>query len=249
MDNKTPNGADSDPVLHDRGKAVERAFTAIAGTYDRMNDLISLGTHRIAKRMMIEASGVAPGDRVLDLGGGTGDMTVRFGAITGEKGFVVLADSNRAMLEVAGRRVASGGNCRHAACVAADTLDLPFADDTFDCVAISFGVRNFIDIPGALRAVRSVLRPGGTLVVLDFSKPRNRFLRAAFHRYLSGWVPCVARLFTGQDESYRYLAASVRAHPDQETLCGMMNAAGFHACGYRNIMNGILALHSGWSGP
>ena len=248
MYNTAEHGENGEMTPRDKARTVERAFTAIAGTYDRMNDLISLGTHRIARKRMVEASGVVPGDRVLDLAGGTGDMTVRFGAVTGDNGFVVLADRNRAMLGVAERRLALNGGRGRAACVGADTLHLPFADDTFDCVAISFGVRNFTDIPGALRAVKCVLRPDGTLVVLDFSKPRNRFIRAAFGWYLSGCVPMAARIVGGEDESYRYLASSVRMHPDQETLRGMMKTAGFRECTYRNIMYGMLALHCGRKG-
>ncbi len=248
MYNTAAQNEDGEMPSRDRARAVERVFTAIAGTYDRMNDLISLGTHRIAKRTMVEASGVTPGDRVLDLAGGTGDMTVRFGAITGDEGFVVCADRNRAMLEVAGRRLALSNGSARASRVGADSLHLPFADDTFDCVAISFGVRNFTDIPGALRVIKRVLRSGGTLVVLDFSKPPNRILRAALDFYLSRCVPMAARIVTGEDESYRYLASSVRVHPDQEILRGMMETAGFRECTYRNIMCGTLALHSGRKG-
>lgn len=248
MYNTAVHGENGEMPPNDKARIVERTFTAIALTYDRMNDLISLGTHRIVKKRMVEASGVAPGDRVLDLAGGTGDMTVRFGAITGVTEIVVLADRNRAMLEVAGRRLAMSGGRARAARVGADTLHLPFADDTFDCVAVSFGVRNFTDIPGALLAVERVLRPGGTLVVLDFSKPRNRIIRAALGWYLSCCVPLTARIITGEDESYRYLALSVRMHPDQETLLGMMETAGFRECTYRNIMCGTLALHSGRKG-
>jgi demethylmenaquinone methyltransferase/2-methoxy-6-polyprenyl-1,4-benzoquinol methylase len=248
MDNTAAHGEIDEMPPGEKAQTVERTFTAIALTYDRMNDLISLGTHRIAKRRVVEASGVVPGDRVLDLAGGTGDMTVRFGAITGDGGFVVLADRNRAMLDVAGRRLATSGLRGRAARVGADTLHLPFADGTFDCVAISFGVRNFTDIPGALLAVERVLRPGGTLVVLDFSKPPSRIIRAAFGWYLSRCVSLAARIVTGEDESYRYLALSVRMHPDQETLLGMMKTAGFQGCAYRNMMCGTLALHRGRKG-
>ena len=226
-------------------RAVDRVFERIAETYDRMNDFISLGTHRIAKRMMIKASGVRPGDRVLDLAGGSGDMSIRFGAITGGDGLVVLADRNRAMMKVAERRLTSSADCMSCVCVGADAHRLPFADGVFDCVAISFGVRNFTDIPGGLGAVRRVMKSGGTVIILDFSQPRNRVLRYAFRQYLSGVVPPAARILSGNEESYRYLAASVRAHPDQETLLGMMEGAGFHGCRCRSIMNGILALHSG----
>ena len=225
-------------------RTVDSVFDRTAETYDRMNDYISLGTHRIAKRMMITASGVKPGDRVLDLAGGSGDVSIRFGPTTGSEGLVVLADRSRAMMKVAGRRMTSSAGCRRCVCVGADAHHLPFPDGVFDCVTIAFGVRNFTDIPAGLDAVRRVLKSGGSVIILDFSRPRNPLLRSAFRLYLSGVVPLAARILTGNEESYRYLAASVRAHPDQETLLGMIERAGFRECRCRSIMNGILALHS-----
>jgi demethylmenaquinone methyltransferase/2-methoxy-6-polyprenyl-1,4-benzoquinol methylase len=229
----------------EKARLVSGVFTSVVERYDLMNDVMSMGMHRVIKRMTVKSSGVASGDWVLDLAGGTGDLTIHFSRILGRNGRIVLADINEDMIRAGQRRISKIHTSSNVRYVRANAEALGFKDDTFDCVTISFGVRNFTDKGAALRSVMRALKPHGRLMVLDFSRPRNKLLRRAYHLYSFGFVPLAARVIAGDKDSYCYLSESIRMHPDQEALKEMMENAGFVRCHYRNLFNGIIALHEG----
>lgn len=229
----------------DKVKQVAAVFHSVAGKYDLMNDLMSLGIHRIWKRFTIEVSGVRKGHRVLDIAGGTGDLTRAFSRLVGEAGQVVLADINASMLSVGRERLIDQGYVGNIEYVQADAEQLPFPDDHFNLVSIAFGLRNVTHKEVALQEMRRVLKPGGRLLVLEFSKPVNPLLNKAYDAYSFAALPMMGKLITGDSDSYRYLAESIRMHPDQQTLCNMMEAAGLVNCKYHNLTGGIVALHLG----
>lgn len=228
-----------------KARQVAEVFHSVAGKYDLMNDLMSMGIHRLWKRFTIELSGVRPGHQVLDIAGGTGDLTMKFSDLVGPSGKVVLADINASMLQVGRDRLIDRGYAGNIEYVQADAERLPFPDNSFNVVSIAFGLRNVTDKDQALRDMARVLRPGGKLLVLEFSTPVNPLLGKAYDAYSFSALPLMGRLFAGDAESYRYLAESIRMHPDQETLKGMMEAAGLSQCRYYNMTGGIVALHSG----
>ena len=224
---------------------VAGVFHSVAARYDLMNDLMSGGIHRIWKRFTIELSGVRAGDSVLDIAGGTGDLAARFADIVGADGQVLLADINDSMLKVGRDKLLDSGRQGNIDFVQADAQCLPFPDDSFDCVSIAFGLRNVTDKPAALRAMLRVLKPGGRLLVLEFSKPRNELLSRAYDAYSFKVLPAVGRVVANDGDSYQYLAESIRMHPDQETLKDMLEDAGFSRCEYHDMTGGIVALHRG----
>ena len=224
---------------------VAEVFDSVAARYDVMNDLMSAGIHRLWKRFTIELSGVRKGNAVLDIAGGTGDLAARFAEIVGPAGSVVLADINGAMLEVGRDKLLDTGRQGNIEFVQADAQDLPFPDDSFDCVTIAFGLRNVTDKDKALRSMLRVLKPGGRLLVLEFSKPANPLLSRAYDAYSFRVLPFMGKLVANDSESYQYLAESIRMHPDQETLKDMMEDAGFSRCEYHDMTGGIVALHKG----
>lgn len=225
---------------------VANVFHSVAARYDLMNDLMSGGIHRLWKRFTIELSGVRPGHRVLDIAGGTGDLAARFSRLVGASGEVVLADINESMLRVGRDKLIDHGVQGNLEYVQADAQALPFPDDHFDCISIAFGLRNVTDKDLALREMLRVLRPGGRLLVLEFSKPRNELLGKAYDQYSFRVLPLMGRLVAGDSDSYQYLAESIRMHPDQETLLGMLEDAGFVNCEYHNMTGGVVALHRGF---
>jgi demethylmenaquinone methyltransferase/2-methoxy-6-polyprenyl-1,4-benzoquinol methylase len=229
----------------EKTRLVGGVFDAVAAQYDLMNDVISMGVHRLIRRWAVRASGVAAGDCVLDLAGGTADLTIRLSRIVGPKGRVVLADNNESMLAIGRQRLSRAGAIQNVTLVRTNAESLPFEEGAFGRVMTSFGLRNFTDKAAALRAAHGVLKPGGELTILEFSRPVNRCLRRAYYAYLLGLVPLAARVITGDSANYRYLGESIRMHPDQETLKQMMREAGFRQCSYRNVMGGIAALHQG----
>ncbi|GAB3319768.1 class I SAM-dependent methyltransferase [Haliea atlantica] len=225
---------------------VANVFHSVAARYDLMNDLMSGGVHRLWKRFTIELSGVRPGHRVLDIAGGTGDLASKFSRLVGETGSVVLADINESMLRVGRDKLIDHGVQGNLEYVQADAQALPFPDDHFDCVSIAFGLRNVTDKDQALREMLRVLRPGGRLLVLEFSKPGNELLGKAYDQYSFRVLPLMGKLVAGDSDSYQYLAESIRMHPDQETLLGMLEDAGFVNCEYHNLTGGVVALHRGF---
>ena len=210
-----------------------------------MNDLMSLGTHRLMKRFTIELSGLRKGHKVLDLAGGTGDFSLRFSPIVGPEGQVVLADINEAMLAVGRDRIIDKGANFNVDVAQVNAEALPFADDTFDCITIAYGLRNVTDKDAALRSMRRVLKPGGRVLVLEFSKPQNEFVRKGYDAFSKLW-PLAGKVIANDADSYQYLVESIRMHPDQETLLAMMQDAGFVDCKYHNMMNGVCAIHVGF---
>lgn len=224
---------------------VADVFHSVASRYDLMNDLMSGGIHRIWKRFTIELSGVRTGNAVLDIAGGTGDLAARFADIVGPTGRVVLADINDSMLKVGRDKLLDNGRMGNLEFVQADAQYLPFPDDTFDCITIAFGLRNVTDKDLALRSMLRVLKPGGRLLVLEFSKPDNPLLSKAYDTYSFSVLPLLGRLVANDADSYKYLAESIRMHPDQETLKDMMEEAGFSRCEFHNMTGGVVALHKG----
>lgn len=224
---------------------VADVFHSVAARYDLMNDLMSGGVHRIWKRFTIELSGVRKNNAVLDIAGGTGDLAARFAQLVGPEGRVVLADINESMLQVGRDKLLDEGRLGNIEFVQADAQYLPFPDASFDCITIAFGLRNVTDKDLALRSMLRVLKPGGRLLVLEFSKPQNSLLSKAYDTYSFRVLPLMGRLVTNDSESYQYLAESIRMHPDQDTMREMMEDAGFSQCEYHNMTGGIVALHRG----
>ncbi len=229
----------------EKAERVAGVFHSVAAKYDLMNDLMSGGVHRLWKRLTIEFSGVRAGDAVLDIAGGTGDLSARFSRLVGDDGLVVLADINDSMLRVGRDKLLDHGIASNLRFAQADAQYLPFPDNTFDCITIAFGLRNVTDKDMALESMLRVLKPGGRLLVLEFSKPRNTLLEKAYDAYSFRLLPLMGKLVTNDADSYRYLAESIRMHPDQDTLKGMMEKAGFAECKYHNMTGGIVALHKG----
>lgn len=225
---------------------VANVFHSVAGKYDLMNDLMSLGIHRLWKRFTIDCSGVRRGQKVLDLAGGTGDLAIKFSRLVGETGEVVLADINDSMLKVGRTKLHDMGIVGNVSYVQANAEELPFADNYFDCITIAFGLRNVTDKDKALRSMQRVLKPGGRLLVLEFSKPVLSALNKVYDLYSFHVLPRIGDVILNDSDSYRYLAESIRMHPDQETLKGMMEQADFEDVTYTNLTGGIVALHRGY---
>lgn len=245
-DEKTTHfGYQSVPV-EEKAARVADVFHSVAAKYDLMNDLMSGGVHRLWKRYTIELSGVRAGYKVLDIAGGTGDLAAKFSKLVGSTGEVVLADINDSMLKVGRDKlldVGVNGNVRFAQ---ADAQYLPFPDNTFDCITIAFGLRNVTDKDLAIRSMLRVLKPGGRLLILEFSKPKSSLLGKAYDFYSFNLLPKMGKLVADDADSYQYLAESIRMHPDQETLKGMMDEAGFVNTEYHNMTGGVVALHRGF---
>jgi demethylmenaquinone methyltransferase/2-methoxy-6-polyprenyl-1,4-benzoquinol methylase len=223
---------------------VRGVFDSVAGKYDLMNDLMSGGLHRLWKRFALSQTGLRPGQRALDVASGTGDLGAGLARQVGRGGLAVLTDINREMLARGRDRLIDRGVAAQVEFVIANAECLPFSDGAFDCVTIAFGLRNVTDKPAALASMRRVLRPGGRLLVLEFSKPRPE-IRAAYDAYSFSVLPRLGAAVAGDEASYRYLAESIRLHPDQETLAAMFRDAGFDDCHWHNLAAGIVALHVG----
>ncbi|QBQ54641.1 bifunctional demethylmenaquinone methyltransferase/2-methoxy-6-polyprenyl-1,4-benzoquinol methylase UbiE [Nitrosococcus wardiae] len=231
--------------VEEKAHKVAEVFHSVASRYDLMNDLMSLGIHRLWKRFVIELSGVRPGMRVLDLAGGTGDLVKVFADRVGNKGQVVLADINSSMLEKGRERLTNLGKVGNLSYVQANAENLPFPANYFDRITIAFGLRNVTQKETALHSMYQTLKPGGQLLVLEFSKPAP-WLAPAYDAYSFWALPRIGKWVTGDAESYRYLVESIRRHPDQETLCTLMQSAGFDYCDFHNLSQGIVALHRGY---
>lgn len=230
----------------EKARKVAAVFDSVADRYDLMNDLMSFGIHRLWKRYALALCGVHRGQRVLDLASGTGDIAARLAPQAGPSGQVILADVNAAMLARGRDRLIDRGITGNVAYVQADAERLPFPDASFDCLTMAFGLRNVTDKAAALRAMFRVLKPGGRALVLEFSRPRVPGLKPLYDLYSFTVLPALGQLIVNDAASYRYLAESIRMHPDQETLKRMMQDAGFERCEYFNLSGGIVALHRGY---
>ncbi|MFW5432511.1 MAG: bifunctional demethylmenaquinone methyltransferase/2-methoxy-6-polyprenyl-1,4-benzoquinol methylase UbiE [Methylophilaceae bacterium] len=228
-----------------QGKVAE-VFHSVADKYDVMNDLMSAGVHRLWKRYTIETSGAKKGDTILDLAGGTGDLAIKFTRIVGQTGKVTLSDINPSMLENGRERLTNMGIAGNIEYVEANAEDLPFDDNTYNITTMAFGLRNVTDKDAALRSIYRCLKPGGKLMVLEFSKPIVPGLSTIYDAYSFKLMPLIGKFVANDEESYRYLAESIRMHPNQETLKGMFEDAGFENCSYHNMTGGIVALHVGY---
>ncbi|MGB1263906.1 MAG: bifunctional demethylmenaquinone methyltransferase/2-methoxy-6-polyprenyl-1,4-benzoquinol methylase UbiE [Cognaticolwellia sp.] len=231
---------------NEKESKVASVFHSVAQQYDIMNDLMSFGIHRLWKRFTIDASGVRPGNTVLDLAGGTGDLTAKFSQLVGREGKVILADINSSMLNVGRDKLRDRGLVQNIEYVQANAQYLPFEDNTFDVITIAFGLRNVTDKAMALRSMYRVLKPGGRLLVLEFSKPEHELVNKAYDFYSFNILPKMGELVAKDGDSYQYLAESIRMHPDQETLKTMMDDAGFEQTSYKNLTGGVVALHKGY---
>ena len=225
---------------------VADVFHSVAAKYDLMNDLMSFGIHRLWKRFAIDCAGLRPAQKVLDLAGGTGDLTARFSRIVGERGEVVLADINDSMLKVGRDKLRNQGLVDNIRYVQANAEALPFPDNHFDLITIGFGLRNVTDKDKALASMFRVLKPGGRLLVLEFSKPTSELMAKLYDLYSFHILPKMGKLVTRDSDSYQYLAESIRMHPDQDTLKGMMETVGFESVDYFNLTQGVVALHRGY---
>jgi demethylmenaquinone methyltransferase/2-methoxy-6-polyprenyl-1,4-benzoquinol methylase len=243
-DNTTHFGY-QDVSADDKANLVRGVFDSVASRYDIMNDLMSAGLHRLWKRHTIAQAAARPGDVVLDLAGGTGDLAREFSKKVGPTGHVVLADINAAMLKQGRSRLVDAGVSGNLSIAQVDAQDLPFEDGTFDCITIAFGLRNVTDKEAALRSMFRVLKTGGKAMILEFSEP-SKAIKPAYDLYSFKVLPAIGKLVTGDPDSYQYLAESIRMHPDQETLKAMMEEAGFERCRYNNLAAGIVALHIGY---
>lgn len=227
----------------EKAKKVGEVFHSVARKYDLMNDVMSFGMHRGWKRFAVEVSGVSRGDRVLDIAGGSGDLSRLFAKKVGDSGEVILTDINASMLAVGRDRLIDDGvNVPALQC---DAEKLPFPDRYFDCVIVAFGLRNMTHKEAALAEMERVLKVGGRLLVLEFSqiwKP----LAPVYDTYSFKLLPLMGKIFARDADSYQYLAESIRMHPDQETLKQMMQDAGFARVDYYNLAAGAVALHKGW---
>jgi demethylmenaquinone methyltransferase/2-methoxy-6-polyprenyl-1,4-benzoquinol methylase len=230
----------------EKAARVRSVFASVAGKYDVMNDLMSFGIHRLWKQFTLSLTGLKPGQRALDVAGGTGDLALGMLRQVGKDGRVVLSDINPRMLERGRDRLLDGGMVGNVECLVADAERLPFEDDSFDCVTIGFGLRNVTDKAAALASMRRVLKPGGQLLILEFSTPVAPGLKTLYDAYSFNVLPRLGRLVADDEASYRYLAESIRMHPDQETLLQMLRTAGYGETRYHNLSGGIVALHRGY---
>ena len=227
----------------EKEKKVAEVFHSVAKNYDLMNDLMSLGIHHLWKRFTVALSHVRPGHSVLDLAGGSGDLTRLLSKKVGASGQVILADINEAMLRVGRDRLLDQGLLNNIHFVQGNAQCLPFANNSFDCITMGFGLRNVTDKEQALGSIYRVCKPGGKIMILEFSTPTLPGLKPVYDWYSFNILPKVGKLFAQDESSYQYLAESIRMHPNQETLKQMIEAAGFEDCHYHNLSGGIVALH------
>jgi len=246
MNDKTTHFGFEQVPWEEKRRRVAQVFDSVAGNYDLMNDAMSLGIHRLWKRFAVEQTGARPGQRILDLAGGTGDLAARLARLVGPAGEVVIGHINASMLQVGRERLLDRGIAGNVRFVQANAECLPFPDSSFDCITIAFGLRNVTDKQKALESMYRSLKPGGRLLVLEFSKPSLPGLAPLYDLYSFRVLPVMGRLIARNADSYRYLAESIRMHPDQETLKAMMEQAGFEDCEYFNLSGGIVALHRGF---
>jgi demethylmenaquinone methyltransferase/2-methoxy-6-polyprenyl-1,4-benzoquinol methylase len=245
-DKQTTHFGYEEVQTREKAQRVRQVFDSVATRYDLMNDLMSFGIHRLWKRFAVELAGVRRGQHILDLASGTGDLAARFAGLVGPDGLVVMSDINAAMLEQGRNQMVDHGIVGNVKYSQVNAEAIPFPDNSFDCVTIGFGLRNVTDKQRAINEMFRVLRPGGRALVLEFSRPRGEPLKAAYDLYSFKVLPMLGKMIVDDAESYRYLAESIRMHPDQETLKEMMEQAGFERCDYHNLTGGIVAVHRGF---
>ncbi|MFM7395587.1 MAG: bifunctional demethylmenaquinone methyltransferase/2-methoxy-6-polyprenyl-1,4-benzoquinol methylase UbiE [Gammaproteobacteria bacterium] len=245
-ESKTTHFGFEEVAWSDKARRVRGVFDSVAPRYDLMNDLMSGGLHRLWKDFTLSQTHLRPGQRALDVAGGTGDLARGMQHQVGDRGLVVLSDINGAMLAHGRDRTIDSGVVRGIEYVQANAECLPFADNTFDCITIGFGLRNVTDKSAALRSMHRVLKPGGQVLILEFSQPTVPVLRPIYDAYSFKVLPFLGKLVANDSDSYRYLAESIRKHPDQETLLGMLRNAGLIECRYHNLSGGIVAVHRGY---
>ena len=243
MDKTTHFGYKEVPTK-DKEKLVKGVFDSVASNYDLMNDVMSFGIHRLWKQYAIDIANVKKGDAILDLASGTGDLIKLYHKKIGNSGRIVSSDINEAMLDEGKRNLINSG-VLGIVFVQANAEKLPFEDNSFDLVSIAFGLRNVTDKDKALSEMCRVLKPGGVLIVLEFSKTTNPVLEKIYDAYSFNLIPKFGSWFAGDEDSYQYLAESIRKHPDQETLKQMIIDAGFDMCEYQNLTGGVVAIHKG----
>lgn len=246
MTQNTTHFGFKDVPVNEKAKLVRSVFDSVAEKYDIMNDLMSMGIHRIWKRIAVQLSHVRAGEQVLDLAGGTGDMTALYQNKVGPSGRVILSDINAAMLQRGRDRLIDEGIAGNVQYAQIDAEKLPFPDNSFDCVSISFGLRNVTHKEEALKSMYRVLKPGGRVIVLEFSEVQGDLLKKGYDLYSFQILPTLGKLIANDADSYRYLAESIRKHPNQEKLKQMMVDAGFDRCEYFNITQGVVAVHRGY---
>jgi len=245
-DNSTTHFGYTQVATEEKVGMVRDVFDSVANQYDVMNDLMSLGIHRIWKRIAVQLSNVREGDSVLDLAGGTGDLTTLFAKRIGKTGKIVLADINSAMLRTGRDRLIDRGLLENITYTQVNAECLPFEDNSFDCVCIAFGLRNVTDKEAALHSMARILKPGGRVIVLEFSHPTNKVTEKIYDFYSFNVLPKIGELVAKDASSYRYLAESIRMHPKQDELKQMMENAGLERCEYFNMSQGIVAVHRGY---
>ena len=243
--NKTTSFGFKTVSEEEKTEKVKQVFDSVATNYDMMNDLMSMGVHRLWKRFMLSQTGLKMGMKALDVAGGTGDIAALLREQVGESGLVVMTDINPSMLKEGRSRLLDKGKLKNIQVMQCDAEQLPFDDDHFDCVTIAFGLRNVTVKENALKSMFRVLKPGGKLLILEFSKP-NEMLSPAYDIYSFNILPALGEWVANDRESYQYLAESIRVHPDQEKLEQMILSAGFDRAEYRNLTGGIVALHIGY---
>jgi demethylmenaquinone methyltransferase / 2-methoxy-6-polyprenyl-1,4-benzoquinol methylase len=244
--NQTTDFGYQEVPLAEKAQRVRAVFESVAGNYDLMNDLMSGGAHRLWKRFTLSQTGLRPGHRALDVAGGTGDLAAGMAAQVGDSGLVVLTDINAAMLSEGRDALTDRGLVGNVRYSLANAERLPFPDASFDCVTIGFGLRNVTDKQAALQSMARVLKPGGQLLILEFSHPTAPGLKPIYDAYSFSVLPWLGKMVAKDEASYRYLAESIRRFPNQDSLLGMMQSAGLENCRYHNLSGGIVALHRGY---
>lgn len=232
--------------VNEKSSRVADVFHSVASQYDVMNDVMSFGLHRLWKQFTIAQSGVREGQHVLDVAGGTGDLSLAFSKKVGRNGLVILSDINEKMLLTGRNRLIDKGITENIAFIQADAENLPFDDNQFDCLSIAFGLRNVTDKQRALHSMYRVLKPGGKILILEFSKPVIPLFNTIYDNYSFKLIPKLGKWIANDEASYQYLVESIRMHPDQETLKNMLQTADFEDVKYFNLTGGIVALHKGF---
>ena len=243
--NKTTSFGFKTVSKEEKTEKVKEVFDSVATNYDLMNDLMSMGIHRLWKRFMLSQTGLKMGMKALDVAGGTGDIAALLREQVGESGLVVMTDINPSMLKEGRSRLLDRGKLKNIQVIQCDAEQLPFDEDQFDCVTIAFGLRNVTVKENALKSMFRVLKPGGKLLILEFSKP-NEMLSPVYDIYSFNILPTLGEWVANDRESYQYLTESIRVHPDQEKLEQLILSAGFDRAEYRNLTGGIVALHIGY---